>query len=324
AGNLETANLLGQLSVGDTAGALETLSRLYCAGKDIKTLLGELSALVRDLLVRKTAPRGGSSLLTGGYDEATVRKLCDALTAPRLVHILSILQETLQNLPRSANSRTDAELALIRLADETLDGDVLGLSARVSRLETMMEFPPARLPSAPAAVPVPAAPQAAAPVAVPVPVLPQAAAPVAEAESPPWDDDVPLPDAPPAFSSPEPPAPEPPAPDPVPVPTPVSTAGDAALWRALLPALKGKLSPAAWPFLSNPGMTSGVYAQGTLTLTMSSPVTKAMTDKPEIKAVIAAEAEARVAEPVTVNMILKESGGDKLGDLAAFGAQFGN
>ena len=66
AGNLETAKLMGQLAQRDTAAALETLSRLYRNGKDVGSVLSELSGLARDLLLRKTAPRGGAALLTGG------------------------------------------------------------------------------------------------------------------------------------------------------------------------------------------------------------------------------------------------------------------
>ena len=42
----------------DTAAALETLARLYAGGKDVGAVLGELSSLARDLLMRKTAPQG--------------------------------------------------------------------------------------------------------------------------------------------------------------------------------------------------------------------------------------------------------------------------
>ena len=75
AGNLETARLMELAARHDTAAALETLSRLYAGGKDVGAVLGELSSLARDLLMRKTAPRGGSALLTGGYDETTMRGL---------------------------------------------------------------------------------------------------------------------------------------------------------------------------------------------------------------------------------------------------------
>ena len=40
AGNLATARLMEQLGGGDTAGALETLARLYGAGKDVACYTG--------------------------------------------------------------------------------------------------------------------------------------------------------------------------------------------------------------------------------------------------------------------------------------------
>ena len=53
---------------------------------------GELSALTRDLLVRKTAPQGGAALLTGGYDETTMRRLSNQFQTVRLVQMLGLLQ----------------------------------------------------------------------------------------------------------------------------------------------------------------------------------------------------------------------------------------
>ena len=46
AGNVETARLLDHIAKGDTAAALETLSKLYAAGKELRSLLGELSSLI--------------------------------------------------------------------------------------------------------------------------------------------------------------------------------------------------------------------------------------------------------------------------------------
>ena len=135
AGNLETAALMDQIARRDTAAALDTLARLYAGGKDVASVLGELSALARDLLLRKTAPQGGASLLTGGYDEATMRALGEQFTAQRLLQTLTMLQSALADLPRSGNRRTDTELCLIRLCDESLDQSLAGLAARVARLE---------------------------------------------------------------------------------------------------------------------------------------------------------------------------------------------
>lgn len=120
---------MGLIAGHDTAGALDALARLYGNGKDVGSVLEELSSLARDLLLRKTAPQGGAALLTGGYDEAAMRALGEQLTAPRLLQMLKVLQNALPDLARSANRRTDAELCLIRLSDERLDDSFAGLAA---------------------------------------------------------------------------------------------------------------------------------------------------------------------------------------------------
>ena len=146
AGNLETARLMEQIAAGDTAAALETLSRLYANGKDVGVLLEELSGLARDLLVRKTAPKGGAALLTGGYDETTMRRLAGMLEAGRLIQMLSRLQQTGGELSRSGSRRTAAELCLIRLCDPRLDESPAGLNARLARLEELAAGGPSALP----------------------------------------------------------------------------------------------------------------------------------------------------------------------------------
>lgn len=191
AGNLETANLMEQVAGHDTAVALETLARLYANGKDVGSVLSELSSLTRDLLLRKTAPQGCAALLTGGYDEATMRRLGEQFSAQRLLQILSLLQNAVSDLARSSNRRTDAELCLIRLCDESLDESFTGLSARIARLEERMaqgipaQAPPAR-PAAPA--PRPQSKPASRPVPPPSPAD----------DLPPWEEErPPLPEEPP-------------------------------------------------------------------------------------------------------------------------------
>ena len=67
-----------------------------------------------------------------------MRGLGELLTAPRLLQMLNRLQDTAALLPRSSSRRTDAELCLIRLCDETLDDSAAGLSARIARLEEQL------------------------------------------------------------------------------------------------------------------------------------------------------------------------------------------
>ncbi len=303
AGNLETANLLGELARGDTAAALHDLDRLYAAGKDVKTMLGELASLCRDLLIRKTAPQSASSLLTGGYDDATMRGLSEQLTAPRLIQMLTILQETIAGLIHSGNQRTDAELCLIRLGDESLDGGALGLSARVARLEAMMAYP--------------------APNPKPTPVPAPAPAPVSDGEKdapPPWEEDSPpAPDG--AGERAEEPAPVP-APEPTPAPAPAAAGEDREFWPALVPGLKPILSPAVWPFVSSAAMTAGVLRGDQLVLEAKVSVTKAMIDKPEVLDAIAHAASARLGRTVRVSVEAPAPTVGNMDDLLAMGREW--
>ena len=290
AGNVETAALMERLAARDTAGALDTLARLYANGKDVGTALGELSALARDLLLRKTAPQGGSALMAGGYDEATLRRLGEMLSAQRLLQMLTCLQAAGADLPRSANRRTDAELCLIRLSDEGLDESFAGLSARIARLEERI----ARgVPAAPVSVS-----STKAEPAVPV----KAEKPAPPEDAPPWKEDrPPLPEEPPEepeyiFDEPEPPSvKEPPlgAPPPKvpaqPAPT-AQTGGDSAFWPSFAAGLRGKVPPTVMPYLNNPSKVNGVWKNGKLTLWVDSEFTRSMLNKPAVLEKLAAAA----------------------------------
>ena len=354
AGNLETARLMGLIAAHDTAGALETLGRLYGNGKDVSSVLEELSSLARDLLLRKTAPQGGAALLTGGYDGNTMRSLGEQFTAPRLLQILKLLQSTLPELARSSSRRTDAELCLIRLCDERLDDSATGLAARVARLEELLAggIPASAVTPAPPAAPVPQpaapvqpapAPTPAAPAAPPRPAAPSAA------DTPPWEEErPPLPPEPeeePSYDLPAPPPAQPEAP-----PAPAAAAqpaapspgggggGNSAFWPAFAAGLAGKVPPSVQPFLNNPAKVTGVWKNGFLTLWVDSEFTRAMLNKPTVTQPLAqaaaaffGAAEARVS--VVVGQPPAEEGSappaagerhDALDDLLAFGAQFDN
>ena len=135
AGNVQTAHLMELIAQRDVPAALLQLDQLYSGGKDVAALLGELSTLSRDLLIRMTASEGGMSLLSGAYDLQTMDALAGKLNPTRLIYMTTQLQATLAALPLSSNRRTDAELCLMRLCDESLCGDVTALSARLARLE---------------------------------------------------------------------------------------------------------------------------------------------------------------------------------------------
>ena len=346
AGNLETAALMEHIAAGDAAGALEALGRLYGGGKEIGSLLGELAALARDLLVRRTAPQGGAALLTGGYDEATMRKLANAFQTPRLVQMLGLLQSTIAGLAQSGSRRTDAEVCLIRLCDPALDESTAALNARLSRVEELLAggVPnTCAVPQRPLKRPDPAQRQRPAPEAAP-------ARPAAASEDrPPWEEEErpPLPEEPVAWD-----APVEPAARPAPGGAPPEEsrprreehgrgAGPAAdLWPGLAAAMRDKF-PAVYPFLSNPSMVEGRLEEETLTLWVKDDFTKNMVGAPAVLAELGRLASAQAGCPVRCMLKVGKApapkagaartdpGGespehDNLDDLLAFGRQFDN
>ena len=280
AGNLEAAALLQNAADGDTAAALERLDRLYAGGREMSALAGELSALTRDLLVRKTAPKAGAALMTGGFDGETLKRLSARFDVPRLVQMLTLLQKTAADLARSANRRTDMELCLVTLCDPALDPSPAGLSARVARLEQGAEAAPAPAPQAP---PAQSAPREEPPVPEEVP---WEEPPIRDEDAPPWDVG-PAP-APKAGPGPAPgqetesrpaPAPRPAAEEPA-----APQAGDGGWpgWPAFRERLKGVLAVSDYSLLGNPAMAEGRFDAGRLTLWAANDFLRDMLDKPAI------------------------------------------
>ena len=317
AGNLQTAKLMELILNRDAQGAILLLHQLYSGGKDVGAVLGELSTLARDLLIRMTAREGGEALLSGGYDTATMDSLAALCNAQRLIHVTSLLQATTAALGASANRRTDAELCLLRLCDDTLSGDLTALAARIARLEE------GRGPvSAPAVRPAGVSAQAPAPAA-PAPEKKAAAAP------PPVEDDIPWEEPP---EHPERVLPEEPDAHVSPVSSGAS-GGDGNLWASLINDYKGRLPAMYRAFLYN---AWGTLEGDRLTVICDSDFTKTQLHNVKVQSVLQEVTSAATGQPITVVFQVGElpkeqpQGGaaaparDKLDDLIGFGSQFDN
>ena len=147
AGAKRTAELLMAAAKQDTATALSIFETLYAEGKDLGALFDELSALCRDLLVLKAAPKSGISMLSGIADEAQAVELEKCFTPAELLRDLSLVQAAKGAVGKNADARVAAELCLMQLCEPALKLDLSSLGARVSKLESRLasgDFAPAR------------------------------------------------------------------------------------------------------------------------------------------------------------------------------------
>ena len=147
AGVKRTGELLMAAGKQDTAQALSIFEALYAEGKDLGALFDELSALCRDLLVLKAAPRSGVSMLSGIADESQAAELEKLFAPAELLRNLTLVQAAKGAVGKNADARVAAELCLMQLCEPSLKLDAQSLGARVSKLEERLatgNFTPAK------------------------------------------------------------------------------------------------------------------------------------------------------------------------------------
>ena len=139
AGNRRTAALMDCVLAHQTEKAIRDFSSLWMDGKDPAVLLSELTGLLRDALMMKIAPRGGASLISGGYDSATLEALGARMTKEEIIAAMGTLQNAQTQIRAGASPRTTAEICLVSLCEDSLSDSTAALKARISRLEEVLK-----------------------------------------------------------------------------------------------------------------------------------------------------------------------------------------
>ncbi len=138
AGEQKAAKMLAHIARHETKQALELFNRLYADGKDLSALLDELTCLCRDLLVLKTAPDAGLTMLSGVSSEKEAMTLSREISDGELLRMMNLLQQTMNSFTRSASRRVDAELCILNMSQPELSLDAKSLNARLTRLEEQL------------------------------------------------------------------------------------------------------------------------------------------------------------------------------------------
>ena len=139
AGEQRCAEMISYIADKNTRKALELFNRLYTEGKDLAAMLDELASMTRDLLIMKTAPGTGITMLSGVAQDHEVSALTDRFSSGELVRMMSQLQQTMSGFTRSASRRMDAELCIMNLCQPELSLDAESLNSRLTRLEEQLK-----------------------------------------------------------------------------------------------------------------------------------------------------------------------------------------
>ncbi len=139
AGEQKAAELMGYITDRNTRSALELFNKLYAEGKEVAALLDELACLCRDLLVLKTAPEAGLTMLSGVASDKEALALTAHFSSGELVRMMDVIQQTLSGFSRCSSRRLDAELCILSLCQPELSLDVKSINARITKLEEQLK-----------------------------------------------------------------------------------------------------------------------------------------------------------------------------------------
>ncbi|MBO5323132.1 MAG: DNA polymerase III subunit gamma/tau [Oscillospiraceae bacterium] len=139
AGEQKAGQLMGYVADHDASRALALFNRLYAEGKDLGALLDELACLTRDLLILKTAPDSGITMLSGVATDTETSRLVAKFSAGELIRNMTLLEDTMAGFTRNASRRLDAELCILTMCQPKLQLDAQGINARLTRLEERLD-----------------------------------------------------------------------------------------------------------------------------------------------------------------------------------------
>ncbi len=269
AGEQRCGELMAHIASHDTKKALELFDRLYIEGKDLAAMLDELACLTRDLLVLKTAPRAGISMLSGVASDQEASALAPRFTSAELVRMMTVLQETMAGFTRSASRRMDAELCILNLCQPELSLDAESLNARLTRIEDQLRSGNFTVNA--------------------VPKQQAASVPEDLDERPPLPDDD---DAPPPID------------EPAPAPKQEQSA-PMAFWTELLAASRKELKPPASGFFvaTQNSPLKGALKGDRLELRCMNSFVSGAIDRPDILEVVTRKASALLGRPVRVSIV---------------------
>lgn len=300
AGNRQIAALLRHIAGHDTAAALELFTRLWRDGKNPATVLGELSNLLRDLLLRAVAPRGGRELLSGGYDETLLASFDGVFSIAALSANIDLLLRAMNDL-RTGQARTVSELTLVTLCEPGLNDSAPMLRARVAALEDRLAHITA-LPGPANGVDIIQKTMPEQPPLEDVPPFDPEEAPPPPEGLPPFDlEEVP------------PPPPEPPplpelerkvdiTPHPAAAPEPAADGDGGTLWEQIRDGAKEKLPIGIYSILADGAQTSAEVNGDTLTLYLKSGFAVNMIDRPDVMGTLVIVTEEAVGRTLRVEV----------------------
>ncbi len=103
------------IAARNTAGCIRLLGDLHNQSKDISLLINNLIELYRDLMIYKSAPQDSDLLFALPDEIGIVARISEMYPMPEVMSCLSLLSDCAENIGRTKQRKTLAEMCLIKM-----------------------------------------------------------------------------------------------------------------------------------------------------------------------------------------------------------------
>ena len=161
AGQDTLAQLTDCVAAQDAPAALALVDQLYRSAKDMERLCAEWVTYLRNLMVLTSVREVGELIVATPDELSAMRAEAQKLGLSTILHMMEVLQGTLDRLKGGVSRRVEMEMAVLRLCDPRLDDSKAALIHRIEVLENALKngvtvAAPAAPAPAPATIPAPA------------------------------------------------------------------------------------------------------------------------------------------------------------------------
>ena len=126
----------------DPAKALDIISELYDASKDMQRLCEELAAQFRNIMIAISAPDRTNIIVCLPSELEIIKRIASKLTLEQVLGFLDALSSCAERMGRSLAKRIDMEMCVIRMCSGNSQAvqtapsaDIAALTAKISELE---------------------------------------------------------------------------------------------------------------------------------------------------------------------------------------------
>lgn len=118
---------------------IQTIDKMYDASIDFEKMCVQMISHYRGLMMAKSIQNPEQFVLGLDEDVNRLKQQAELYSMPQILYCLTVLQDTLSRMNRTSQTRTELEMALIKLCNPSMDRSMDAIQARLDKLEQALK-----------------------------------------------------------------------------------------------------------------------------------------------------------------------------------------